>query len=222
MAHATIRYLPLTCDPGGLGDLANAAPRRWPDKGTLAASMEDAPRSARSCVVPAGKSHGGLALAVWTLADANEMGSWWVRNRAHLQLTQAHRLEGHWTAAGQADRIRVNAADVESGRLVPMLIREDGMLVGEVILSDVSPDGPSSIGYAVDRLRLGRRIATDAVGAVVQMALTDMGISVLEANTSSHNLTSQRVLLRNGFVRIDEHDAPGEPAEATWRRTTIG
>ncbi len=168
-------------------------------------------------IVEPTSSHGRLTLGIWSPADADEMGAWWRRNRPHLEPTQRDRPESHWTAAGQRDRIARNSADVEAGRLLPLLVREDGALVGEVLLSDVAEDRPASFGYGIDSERLGRRIASDAVHAVVQLAFTELGVPAIETTTERNNLASQRVLVRNGFVPVGAGRKDGEHAQQSWR-----
>lgn len=74
------------------------------------------------------------------------------------------------------------------------------------------------IGYGVAASREGRGFASAAVAALLPI-LHSRGAPIVTAETSTENPASQRVLERNGFVRVgsrlDEEDGP----VITWQRT---
>lgn len=160
------------------------------------------PSSTRSH--PAVGRRGALTLTLWTRADVAAMGDYWARNRGHLTATQPRRDEAFWTAEGQGTRMDAGARDVDGGRLFPFLVREDGHLVGEAILSDVSrgPFCSARLGYSVDGARLRLGIASWAVAAVTDIAFTDLALHRVEAGTLVDNLASQAVLRRCSFELI--------------------
>lgn len=88
--------------------------------------------------------------------------------------------------------------------MLPPAIVEDGLLVGRITVSDIvrGPFLSAHLGYWVAQTSNGRGVATAAVGATVTMAFDDLGLHRLQAGTLVHNTVSQRVLARNGFVRI--------------------
>lgn len=162
---------------------------------------------ARSCA-PDGR-HGALRMHVWSAADADEMGAYWARNREHLEPTQPRRDSAFWTARGQRQRIERAAADVASGRMVALLVREEGRMVAEAGLTDIVGGAfcSANLGYSVDggRLRIG--IGSWAVQAAVDIAFNELGLHRVQAGTMVRNVASQGVLLRCGFARIGV--APG-------------
>ena len=153
---------------------------------------------------PAAGRRGALTLTLWTVAAADSMGAYWARNRARLTPTQPQRDEAFWTPAGQASRVDRAQGDVAAGRMFPFLVRENGELVGEAILSDVSrgPFCSARLGYSVDGARLRLGIASWAVDAVVDIAFTGLALHRIEAATLVDNLASQSVLRRCGFEPI--------------------
>jgi ribosomal-protein-alanine N-acetyltransferase len=153
---------------------------------------------------PATRRRGALALTLWTVADASSMGAYWARNRDRLTPTQPHRDEAFWTPAGQASRIDLAQGDVAAGRMFPFLVRENGELVGEAILSDVSrgPFCSARLGYSVDGARLRLGIASWAVESVVDIAFTPLVLHRVAAATLVDNAASQAVLRRCGFEPI--------------------
>ena len=73
----------------------------------------------------------------------------------------------------------------------------DGAVVGN-ILSWVDEEGRRQVGYRFGRQYWGRGIATQALGLYVD----DLRDRPLFAFVVGHNIGSQRVLEKNGFVRI--------------------
>lgn len=57
------------------------------------------------------------------------------------------------------------------------------------------------IGYSIDEAYRRQGCATEAVSALVRWALAQAGVRLVTAQTEPGNLSSQRVLLKNGFVQ---------------------
>jgi ribosomal-protein-alanine N-acetyltransferase len=153
---------------------------------------------------PADHRHGPLRIELWSGDDVEDLGAYWERNRTHLMPTQPQRDESFWTVEGQRQRLERAAPDVSAGRVFPFLVREDGALVAEVTLSDVTHGAfcSSHVGYSVDGERLRRGIASWSVDAVAGMAFTELRLHRLQAATMVDNIASQRVLQRCSFDRI--------------------
>jgi len=58
------------------------------------------------------------------------------------------------------------------------------------------------VGYWVGATDNGRGLATAAVRDIIRVAFDDLRLHWIQAGTLSHNVRSQRVLERNGFVRL--------------------
>jgi ribosomal-protein-alanine N-acetyltransferase len=125
-------------------------------------------------------------------------------NRAAFAPFEPVRGDDYYTRAGQADAIRVALDGHAAGTTVAHVIVADGRLAGRITMNNVVRGvfQSASLGYWVDAARHGRGIATAAVGALIRVAFTEMGLHRLEAGTLLHNVASQRVLERNGFVRF--------------------
>jgi ribosomal-protein-alanine N-acetyltransferase len=147
---------------------------------------------------------GELRIHLCSNDDVDELGDYWARNRRHLAPTQPQREDSFWTVEGQRRRVERAAHDVAVGHMYPFLVREDGRLIAEVGLSDVARGVFQSchLGYSVDGERLRSGIASWAVGAVVDIAFTDIGLHRLQAATLVDNVASQGVLRRCDFERI--------------------
>ena len=93
--------------------------------------------------------------------------------------------------------------------------------IGFVSAPDV--DGSVEIGYGLAEPSRGHGYATEALEALVGVALANGATSVV-ATTAPENTSSQRVLERCGFVRDGEVDhGRGRPAPAlgALRRRTV-
>jgi RimJ/RimL family protein N-acetyltransferase len=86
--------------------------------------------------------------------------------------------------------------------------RGSGELVGDVGLSPVEGEpGTIKIGYTIAPERQGRGYGTEAVGALVDLVLRDLGADVVRIHASADNVASIRLAEKLGFrfVRRFEH-----------------
>ncbi|MBY5334073.1 GNAT family N-acetyltransferase [Rhizobium leguminosarum] len=92
------------------------------------------------------------------------------------------------------------------------MIVEDDEIVGLCSVIKVPQDGKIHIGYGVAPSRQGRGCTTRAIGQLLVWARNDPRVSLVSAETGVENIASQRVLERNGFIRIGERiDAEDGP-----------
>jgi len=90
-------------------------------------------------------------------------------------------------------------------------------VVGMIGHKGPAHDGTIEIGYGVAASRRGRGYATQAVAAVLAAARRDPRLRTVAAETLEDNLASQRVLLKNAFVRSGRRDDPGDGPLVLWR-----
>jgi len=107
------------------------------------------------------------------------------------------------------DRQRVMIQDAlrehQEGRNLPLVIVDGtGGVVGRITLNNIVRGAfqSCSVGYWVSEAAVGRGVATAALKQVVSVAFGELGLHRLQAETLLHNVASQTVLERNGFVRI--------------------
>lgn len=126
------------------------------------------------------------------------------RSREHLAPWEPLREESFFTEASQRAGVRALLERHAAGTHVPLVITDDGEVVGRVTVNDVVRGAfqSASLGYWVGAGHTGRGVATAAVAATVRLAFGELGLHRLQADTLLHNTASQRVLARNGFVRI--------------------
>jgi [ribosomal protein S5]-alanine N-acetyltransferase len=124
-------------------------------------------------------------------------------NRENLAPFEPHRPDSFYTEEGQSAVVADLLRDHERGAGLPHVILDpDGELAGRITLNSIVRGAfcSASVGYWVDAARRGGGLATAAVAAVKEVAFGELGLHRLEAGTLLHNVASQRVLRRNGFV----------------------
>ena len=136
--------------------------------------------------------------------DAEVLADVLTRNRNFLAPWDPVRDEAYYTAAGQRDLLARSLRRLAAGAEWPGVILVDGAAAGRVNLNNVVRGAfcSADLGYWVDQAHNGRGVATAAVGAVVEVAFTELDLHRVQAGTLLHNAASQRVLERNGFTVI--------------------
>ena len=131
-------------------------------------------------------------------------------NRDFLAPWEPIRDDTYFTVDGQRAAVRAALERHEQGTALPHVILDDtGGVVGRITLYQIvrGPFQSCSLGYWVGASSNGRGLATGAVRRIIRVAFDELGLHRIQAATLLHNVTSQRVLERNGFVRIGV--APG-------------
>ncbi len=125
-------------------------------------------------------------------------------NRDFLAPWEPQRTDEFFTVDHQ--RVAVGRAldRFQAASSVPHVIVDDGDIVGRITLSNIvrGPFQSANLGYWVAQAANGRGVATAAVAGMVRLAFAECALHRVEAGTLLHNVGSQRVLERNGFVRL--------------------
>ena len=124
-------------------------------------------------------------------------------NRENLAAYEPLRAESYFTDEGQAALVADHLRDHRRGAALPhVILGAAGEVAGRITLNHIvrGPFQSGSVGYWVDAAHRGQGLATAAVAEVGRIAFTELGLHRLEAGTLLHNVASQRVLRRNGFV----------------------
>ncbi|WBB67795.1 GNAT family protein [Micromonospora sp. WMMD812] len=146
------------------------------------------------------------ATRLLTLDDAPVLAELVRANRDFLAPWEPIRSAGYFTVKGQRGVIRADLEQYEQGAKLPHLVVDDsGRVVGRITLNGIvrAPSFLScSLGYWVGAADNGRGLATTAVREIVRVAFDELGLHRVQAETLLHNVGSQRVLERNGFVQF--------------------
>ena len=135
-------------------------------------------------------------------ADAGDVAALFAAQREHLAPWDPRREPGFFSRAGQCARLTAVERDRDAGTAYRFLIVENGELAGEVAITNVVRRAfqSANLGYWVASERCGRGVASAAVAAICAFAFDELELHRLEAGTLLHNVGSQIVLDRNGFV----------------------
>jgi ribosomal-protein-alanine N-acetyltransferase len=125
-------------------------------------------------------------------------------NRDFLAPWEPDRADDYFTEQGQRAEIDTALERHDQGVAFPHVVLDDsGRIAGRITLNGIvrGPLQSCGLGYWVNAADNGRGLATRAVRAIKRVAFGDLGLHRIQAETLLHNVRSQRVLERNGFVR---------------------
>ncbi|VXB90014.1 GNAT family N-acetyltransferase [Aeromicrobium sp. 9AM] len=145
------------------------------------------------------------AIRLVTLDDVPVLADLFTRNRDFLAPWEPERGTDYFSIDGQRGVIEEALERHEQGLTYPHVILDDaGDIVGRINLGNVvhGPFQSCGVGYWVAERSNGRGVATAAVREIKQVAFDELGLHRIEACTLAHNVRSQRVLEKNGFVRF--------------------
>jgi ribosomal-protein-alanine N-acetyltransferase len=139
------------------------------------------------------------------MADAPALTDLVRANREFLAPWEPLRGEDYFTEAGQRTDIERALELHNQGNAFPSVILDgSGAVVGRITLNGIvrGPFLSCSVGYWLSAAECGRGLATAALRETVSIAFGELGLHRIQAETLLHNVPSQRVLNRVGFVRI--------------------
>ena len=136
--------------------------------------------------------------------DAPVLAALQQANRGFLAPWSPRREPAHHTVQGQRRAVADALVAHAKGTVLPRVMLCDGEVVGRVTLSDITHGTFQSchLGYWLSESHNGRGLATAAVSEILAVAFDELGLHRVEAGTMPHNVRSQAVLQRNGFVRF--------------------
>src|ERR1017187_8645934 len=150
--------------------------------------------------------HGRVsATRLLTLDDVPVLAELLRVNRDFLAPWDLIRSDNYFTADGRRAVIGDALARHDQGSALPHVILDDsGRAAGRITLNGIvrGPFQSCSLGYWVSAADNGRGLATAAVRDITGVAFEELGLHRIQAEPLLHNVASQRVLERNGFVRF--------------------
>lgn len=147
----------------------------------------------------------GARTRLLAVADAEEVARVLSAERAFMAPYEPARSDAFYTAPGQREVLRLRLARHAAGTEVPRAIVDDaGAVIGGITLQSIErgPFLSCGLGYWVAQAEGGRGYASQAVAEMLDLAFGPLALHRVQAVTLLDNLRSQRVLAKNGFVRI--------------------
>jgi ribosomal-protein-alanine N-acetyltransferase len=126
-------------------------------------------------------------------------------NRDFLAPWEPLRADDYFTEDAQRIGIQDALREHEQGRNLPLVIvDEEASVIGRITLNGIVRGAfqSCSVGYWVSQPEGGRGVATAALKQVISVAFGELGLHRIQGETLLDNFASQKVLERNGFVRI--------------------
>jgi ribosomal-protein-alanine N-acetyltransferase len=146
----------------------------------------------------------GVMLRAVTIDDSAALAEAYRKNRDHLAPWDPERSEVFYTESGQEASTRQLLLDQEAGTALPLVLAEASRIVGRVNLTGIVRGAfqSANLGYWIDADQAGRGLMTAAVGVAVDLARDDLRLHRIQAGTLPHNVASQTVLKRCGFIEF--------------------
>ena len=140
------------------------------------------------------------------LRDAPKLLDFESKNRDWFERTIDSRGEYFYCSFGVLSHIEECLYEYQQDVLLPMLIvGDDGQILGRINLSNIDQfNCRAELGYRVGQAFTNQGIAKEAVAQIKQHA-QQYGLEKLIAYAATTNPASQKVLMANEFVVIEEH-----------------
>jgi RimJ/RimL family protein N-acetyltransferase len=85
-----------------------------------------------------------------------------------------------------------------------IVLRKENKSVGGIGFTNLPDEhGESTIGYSIDKFYQRRGLASEAVTGLLGWAFQYSGLKRVLAETAKDNFASQRVLIKNGFLKCE-------------------
>ncbi len=139
------------------------------------------------------------------LGDVPELAALAISNRQFLAPWEPDRDETFFSTDGQRSAVREALNRRDQDLAYPHVILDDpGQIVGRINLDNVVRRAFQScnVGYWVSEHANGNGAASAALRAIAEFAFGDLALHRIEAGTLTHNIKSQRILQKNGFVQF--------------------
>ncbi|MDQ1485321.1 MAG: [ribosomal protein S5]-alanine N-acetyltransferase, partial [Actinomycetota bacterium] len=144
------------------------------------------------------------------LADAPGLADVLLANRDFLAPWQPNRPDQYFTRDGQRGVIERLLEQQAARVCLPLVILDEaGGIAGTLTLQSIIRGAfqSCSVGYWLAESAQGRGLATRAVREASGLAFQVLRLHRVQAETLTHNLRSQRVLDRLGFVQYGRAEA---------------
>jgi ribosomal-protein-serine acetyltransferase len=126
------------------------------------------------------------------------------RNREHIAKTFPRTLEGCRNAAAVTAFLKAATLKQQAGESYYFYLRHTikGHLIGYMVIKNIEPHIlKCELAYFIDKDYQGRGIITETVAHVVDFCFNNLKMNKVYICTSTTNLASQKVALKNGFVQ---------------------
>ncbi|MDM5221446.1 GNAT family N-acetyltransferase [Peribacillus sp. NJ11] len=151
--------------------------------------------------------------------DAKELFAFECHNRTFFEQTLPARGDDYYSFGTFGVRHKELLKEQEDAISSFYLIKEgSGTIIGRINLVDIDPiNGTAHVGYRIGEAFTQKGIANEALKLLVNLA-PELNVTQIHAKTTTDNIASQKVLVKNGFERISINE---EISSDTGQRLTF-
>lgn len=138
-----------------------------------------------------------------SIQDAASLFQFELCNRAFFEKSVPSRGDAYYHYDHFLHSLQALLDEQEQGISYFSLIKtSQGNIVGRMNLVDIV-DGIGHLGYRVGEASVGKGVASRALKLFLEEHVRELGVSTILAKTTTSNVSSQKVLLKNGFENVD-------------------
>ena len=129
---------------------------------------------------------------------------YYLKNKAFLKDWEPMRHDGFYSIETQAMSLDLDLSAMERGEMLRywIFLKETDELIGTIALTNIIRGVFKScyLGYKLSEKHTGHSYMTEAILKMVEIAFVELKLHRIEANIMPSNLSSKRVVIKNGFV----------------------
>jgi len=145
-----------------------------------------------------------VTLKALTPEDAEDVSSYYIRNREHLRPYEPSRDESFYNVETQKKILMEGFRQFLLGTSINFGIYKDNSFIGKIQLSNtvLGVFKNAFVGYSMDVNEQGKGYMKDALKTVLKYSFEELGLHRIEASAMVENIKSQAVLKACGFKEL--------------------
>lgn len=145
-----------------------------------------------------------IELKILTPCNAEELLSYYINNKKHLEAFEPTREDNFYTLFSQKRTLIESYKQYLNGTTVNFGIYKEEKFIGKIQLSNIVMGIFRScfVGYSIDKKEEGKGYMKEAVNLALKYAFEEIGLHRVEASTLTDNKRSQNVLKSCGFIEL--------------------
>ena len=124
------------------------------------------------------------------------------KNRSRLLRYFPTTLQSIQSVSDARQHLEESIADYERREYFPFGIYDDEQLIGMIVIKNIDWRVPKAeLGYYIDKDSEGKGVMTEVIRQIIPHAFVKLKINKLFLRTDPENIGSQKIALKNGFVK---------------------
>ncbi|WP_411169617.1 GNAT family N-acetyltransferase [Clostridium sp. MB05] len=142
-------------------------------------------------------------------SDLNELLAFEIENKAFFEETLPPRGDEYYEMENFKEIIKELVEEQKNDIVYMYLIKDlKGKVIGRINITSIQRGSfnKAELGYRIGKDYQGKGVATNAAKIVLEKSLKEHKLHRIEAGTSSDNIGSQIVLIKNGFQFVGKYN----------------